>query len=241
MQFRLYLNFPTPLKLPLGYHHILQGFIYEILRAEPEYSAFLHDHGYVEDSRPFRLFVYSLLEGKYEIKAPHIIFRENVTFELRSPMNAFCDIFYLSLMHRERFFLNKQEVFLTGCVSTKRTITEENVTVRTLSPICMNRTVDGKTTYLTPRDGDFSDYMNNNFIRKYQAATGDQPGGLISVEPVSVSDKDKYVTKFDNRIYVTAWKGLYRLSGSPGDLTFLYDSGLGAKNSQGFGMIERLG
>ena len=239
MQLRLYFNFPTPLTLPLSYHHILQGFIYEILRSHPEYSEFLHDHGYMEENRPFRLFVFSLLEGKYEIKAPKIIFSENITLELRSPMNAFCDIFYLSLMHRERYFLNKQEVFLTGCVSTKRTITEESVTVRTLSPICLNRTIDGKTLYLTPNDSDFSEYLNNNFLRKYQAATGTQPEGFISVEPVSVSDKDKYVTKFDNRIYVTAWKGLYRLHGSPENLTFLYDSGIGAKNSQGFGMIEQ--
>lgn len=209
------------------------------MQSNPEYSAFLHDHGYVEENRPFRLFVYSLLEGKYEVKPPHIIFSENITFELRSPMNAFCDIFYLSLMHRERFFLNKQEIFLTGCVATKRSISEDNVTVRTLSPICMNRTVDGKTVYLSPDDGNFSEYLNNNFLRKYRAATDSDPTGGISVEPVSVGDKDKYVTKFDNRIYVTAWKGIYRILGSPENLNFLYDCGLGGKNSQGFGMVEQ--
>lgn len=240
MQLRLYFNFTAPLKLPLSYHHILQGFIYEILRSNPEYSAFLHDHGYTEEGRPFRLFVYSLLEGKYEVRAPHIIFAEGATFELRSPMTDFCDVFYLSLMHRERFFLNKQEVFLTGCVSTKRNIMESEVTVRTLSPICLNRTIDGKTIYLTPDDKDFSEYLNNNFLKKYKAATDKQPSDGITVSPVTVGDKDKYVTKFDNRIYITAWKGIYRLTGTPEGLTFLYDSGLGAKNSQGFGMIERV-
>ena len=34
------------------------------------------------------------------------------------------------------------------------------------------------------------------------------------------------------------WKGIYELSGKSEYLNFLYDVGIGAKNSQGFGMFD---
>ena len=242
MQLRLYFNFPEPLTMPLNYQHIVQGFIYNTLQAEPEYSAFLHDCGYSEDNRPFKLFVFSLLEGKYNIRPPYITFEESLTFELRSPMNAFCDIFYLALMHREAYELHRKPVYLTGCVSTKRTITDDEITVRTLSPLCLNRTyTEGdkkKTLYLSPFDEDFNAAVQGNFLRKYRAAFDRDPKSNINIEPVSVTDKDKFVTKFADRTYITAWNGIYKLYGSPESLSFLYDSGIGAKNSQGFGMAE---
>ena len=242
MQLRLYFDFPDKLTLPLSYHHILQGFIYNILSAEPGYATFLHDHGYTDGNRPFKLFVYSLLEGTKKVSPPNITFTENITFELRSPMDDFCDIFYLALMHRERFHLGGQEIFLTGCVSTKRTVTRDEIKVRTLSPLCMNRTASEddrkKTIYLSPFDAGFSDAINNNFFRKYAAAYGCAPLGNVDIAPVNVTDRDKYVTKFDDRIYITGWQGIYKLTGDPGALTFLYDCGVGSKNSQGFGMIE---
>ena len=36
---------------------------------------------------------------------------------------------------------------------------------------------------------------------------------------------------------ITGWHGRFRLSGSPEMLDLLFHSGLGAKNSQGFGMF----
>ena len=242
MQFRLYFSFPGQLSLPLGYNHILQGFIYETLRAEPENSAFLHDHGYIDENRPFKLFVFSQIDGKYEVKAPKIFFNESISFEIRSPMSDFCDIFYLALMHREQYILNGQEVFLTGCVATKRTITSDDIKVRTLSPIALTKTCmdedSKKTIYISPDDEEYETSVISNFVNKYRAAYGNGPEPGLRICPVNVTGKDKVVTKFGGKIYVTAWNGIYRLTGDPHYLQFLYDCGVGAKNSQGFGMVE---
>ncbi len=243
MQLRLYFQTPEPLTLPLSYHSILQGFIYDKLSSEPEYSSFLHDIGYIEDKKPFKLFVYSLLESEEkEISPPYITFRNSFSFEIRSPMNAFCDIFYLALMHSDKYRIGSKEVLLQGCVATKRVIDESDITVRTLSPICLNRTCiennSKKTVYLKPSDDDFADSINTNFHNKYKAAFGIAPSGDICIEPVKFTEKNKYVTKFGKNIIVVAYNGKYRLSGDPANLTFLYDSGIGAKNSQGFGMFE---
>lgn len=49
----------------------------------------------------------------------------------------------------------------------------------------------------------------------------------------------KMVTKYQGH-YIIAWYGEYILSGKRKYLDFLYQVGIGAKNSQGFGMIEML-
>lgn len=244
MQFRLYFHCADPLRLPLSYNHILQGFIYDTLRAEPEYSEFLHNRGYTEDNRSFKLFVYSLISGKYKIEAPYIIFEDDISFELRSPMDAFCDIFYLAFMHKKQYILNNQEVFLQGCVASKRRITEPSVKVHTLSPLCVYKTRmeedSKKTVYIAPEDDYFCDAIVSNFKKKYKAAFGHEPEGDVNISPVRITQKDKFVTRYEGRVYVTAWNGIYELKGSPENLNFLYDCGVGGKNSQGFGMIERI-
>ena len=249
MQLRLYFHIPDKLILPLSYHHILQGFIYNVLSAEPDYSSFLHDYGYKDGEKPFKLFVFSLIDGKYEINknTRHITFYDKISFEVRSPMYEFCDLFCLSIMHRDRYIINDREIFLDGCVYTKRTVMEDSITVRTLSPICLtdNSSTDSdmKTHYISPIESCFCDAVNNNFISKYRAAHGYNPEGNIIITPEKISDKDKYVTRFlrsGKSIFITAWNGLYNLSGSPTDLSFLYDCGIGSRNSQGFGMIEKI-
>ena len=52
-----------------------------------------------------------------------------------------------------------------------------------------------------------------------------------------VSFRDKCVTKFKG-ILVNAWNCRLYIQGSPEYLTFIYNVGLGSKNSQGFGMIN---
>lgn len=244
MQLRLYFSFPGRLSLPLGYNHILQGFIYNILRDAPDYSDFLHNHGYLDEDRPFKLFVFSQINGKYEVMAPNIFFNEIISFEIRSPMADFCDIFYLALMHREHYILNGQEIFLKGCVATKRTISEDEIKVRTFSPIALSKTcMDGdskKTICISPDDDGFEAAVISNFENKYRAAYETEPEPGLHICPVNVTDKDKVVTKFGGKIYITAWNGIYRLSGDPRYLQFLYDCGVGAKNTQGFGMVERV-
>jgi CRISPR-associated endoribonuclease Cas6 len=89
--------------------------------------------------------------------------------------------------------------------------------------------------------------MNNNFTRKYHAFTGHQPESTISILARAVGIQDKYVTRYKKvpvaggkDIYIIGWRGEYELRGYPEYLDFLYYCGLGARNSDGFGMFEML-
>ncbi len=60
MRISLIFRSDSPIKLPLSYNHILQGFIYQYLT--PELSTSLHQEGYQYRKRSFKIMVSSPLE-----------------------------------------------------------------------------------------------------------------------------------------------------------------------------------
>ena len=78
--------------------------------------------------------------------------------------------------------------------------------------------------------------MVSNYENKYRAVTGNEPEPL-AIEPLD--PQRKIVTRF-KETWINGYKGSYALTGSHRALEFVYNAGLGVKNSAGFGMLERL-
>ena len=91
--------------------------------------------------------------------------------------------------------------------------------------------------YYHPYDNRFYEEINNNFYRKYEACYGIIPSSPIQIRKVDGSDCKKLVTRYQGT-YITAWFGKLQISGRQEYLDFLYQTGLGAKNAQGFGMFD---
>ncbi|MFI3212729.1 MAG: CRISPR-associated endoribonuclease Cas6 [Eubacteriales bacterium] len=242
MQIKITLTPTAPLHLPLSYHHLLQGMIYHLLSKNSSYSNFLHNMGYSNGKHPYKLFCFGLLEGSYRICQRNIIFDNTIILEIRSPMDDFNEILYHSFLNTDFITLYNQTIPVTNIVATAHTVTKSSIKIKMKSPLCVSKTIyenDKKITlYSTPLDSDFSTLIQQNFLRKYTAASATHDMEKIQLQPISIGTKDKYVTKFKNSIYITGWKGIYQLEGSPESLTFLYNVGLGARNSQGFGMFD---
>ena len=68
-----------PLSLPVAYSHLVQGALYAAWR-EP-FPA-LHDRGYSDGTRTFRLFVFSPLQGHYTLSGKRIAFDGAVRLEV---------------------------------------------------------------------------------------------------------------------------------------------------------------
>lgn len=240
MQVLIRHSLPEKLVLPVGYHHILQAIIYRNLNPSFGYSRYIHDTGIGEGERRYKFFTFSLLQGKYEIRGPKIVFRDEVSFELRSPdlfmLKMAADNFAENGIRYGRQFYPEVDVFFSDiCVENSR------ILVRMLSPVSVHSTdeLTGRTYYYTPEDKDFAVMVNHNFIRKYMACFGVVPSEGIEILPVNVTEKNKYVTKYKN-FYINGWMGDYELRGKRKYLDFLYHTGLGSRNSQGFGMFEIL-
>lgn len=226
------------LKLPINYQHILQAIIYEGIREIPEYAKQVHDYGYHKGKRTYKLFQFSLLRGKYRIEQKKIIFEEDVSFEIRSVDSQ--------LIHTLKdYFENKgitygdQHYTVASVQLEDRTIESEDILVRMKTPITVHATdkFTKQTVFFRPDEARFAEYVNANFKRKYCAYTGVKPEEDIEIQPVTFSDRDKLVTKYKN-FYISGWYGIYRLRGKRRYLDFLYQTGIGEKNAQGFGMFE---
>lgn len=267
MQFKLHLHSVGPIQLPVSYHAQVQALVYDILRkGNPDYAAFLHDKGYAAGGHSYKLFTYSLLQGAYYIirknrdetgrpQDPQIVFKDNILLEVRSPQKEFCDAMTTALKNCQQYELYNNTLTLTGYERSEVRILASDITIEMLSPLCVHKNGSAGTTakcdYLTPVSEDLSQRLTDNLRHSLQAAGSGTIHDNITLVPLYADinedmsrilprNQDKYVTKFKD-IYITAWRGRYRLTGHPEDLTFAYDVGLGDRNPTGFGLFRVLG
>ena len=226
-----------PLVLPINYLHILQSAVYASLADDREYASQLHDMQNQSMQRSFKFFQFSMIQGKFEIKDKNIIFRNHILFEIRSISPDFinrvkCGIENNGITYQEHHF---DDVKVQ--VRDDR-ICKSDVVIQMKTPICVYRTnrETKKTYYPDVNEPLFRQLVIDNFIRKYKAYTGEAPEEELSFELLKAESRDHFVTKY-KEFYISGWKGEYRLKGKPEYLDFLYQVGLGGKNSQGFGMF----
>lgn len=238
MQLTVQHKVPGTLELPINYHHILQAIVFSGISANEEYGSFFHDVGFLQKNRSFKMFTFSELNGKYEIKDKKIIFYDKVSFEIRSPDVRFIRILQEGFQKNGITYGNNR-ISEVRPFLTDRTIEEEEIWIKMITPICVYSTdpVSKKTYFYEPDNPYFPRQVEENFMRKYQAYYGVDPASGISLQPEEVFYGDKCVTKYKN-FYISGWRGTYRLSGERKYLDFLYQAGLGSKNSQGFGMFR---
>lgn len=219
------------LSLPIAYHHIQQSAIYALIAGD------LHDNGVQYQKRDYKLFTFGPFMGKYRIQNRRITFYNQVSFEFRCHDKEIMDTVVRNL--KEKGFRLGDITYHNIEIDVEEIkIDNSSILVRMCSPICIYETDDQKhTCYLTPGESRFYDLIEDNFRRKYTASFGEPPSGDFHIELEKYKERDKYFTKYKD-FYIEAWKGYYRLNGTPEYLTFLYNTGIGSKNSQGFGMYE---
>lgn len=240
MQLTIEMEFDGELVLTIGYHHILQSVIYHNLKSYPEYSNYLHNQGYHEQNRKFKMFTFGPLNGRYQIRNKEICFFSPVRFEVRSPETMMIRTLETSVREKGLLFGEK----LISKIHTKLrddSVEQGCIRIRMQSPITVRSTdpFTDKTIFYQPGDPEFSSRISDNFVRKYKAFYGVEPSRNISIEPVNVTDRNRYVTNYKG-FYICGWLGEYILSGERKYLDFLYQTGLGEKNAQGFGMFDVL-
>ena len=228
------------LVLPLNYHHILQAIIYSALSSEKGMDCLLHDAGAGFGDRCYKLFTFSLLRGRYEIADRKIVFRDEVSFEVRSPdillIQCLAENFAARGIRYGDRRIGGVEVRLAD-----ETVEQDMLQIRMITPLCVYTTdrETHRTHFYEPSETGFAQMVHDNFLRKYAACYGVMPDSGVVIRPVRYTQRDKFVTKYQG-FYVSGWYGTYLLCGERKYLDFLYQAGLGARNSQGFGMFRIL-
>ncbi len=227
------------LRLPMACNAQLQGLIYTMLGEDREYAAFLHDGGYRREKKVFKLFTFSGIQGPYSVQDGELVFRNGGVLEVRSPVPKFAERLAAACRPGTMYTLNGQIVTVTGCSRRETPRLQSGVTVYTVTPVTVH-TMDSTrhTRYWQPDEKEFYTRIASNGKRKWESLYGERPT-RFALSQVQEFPPRRIVTRFkDTRI--NAWHGHFVLRGDQETLSFLYSTGLGDRNSQGFGMFEVL-
>jgi len=248
------------LVLPLHYNRVLQGFLYSHMG---ELGSRLHEEGVRLGKRRFKFFTFSRLFGRYEILKNEgaIKFYGPLRFYIGSVLGEVLESLAEGLLKSPGLRLAQRECELKSLEVEPTPQVDHpepgwaEARVRTLSPITVYRTLytaEGrkKTYFPTPYEDDFEELLLDNLERKASALGWEGPldafkegrsRGSVRIRPIRPSTRDLKVFKLPHRAgetVVKAWTGIYELRLPEPFFWLAYDSGLGSKNAQGFGMVE---
>lgn len=233
--------------LPIHYNQILQGFLYKNL-TDKDYRSFLHETGYQLENKRFKLFTYSRLLGKFRIlkDVGKIAFTSPFTLVVAAGVEQFITDLAETLIRSDHCFLGDTPVEIKSISVHKRFVPSETMQIKMLSPVVAHRTVlkgdKKRTDYYSPWQKEFVQLVTNNLLKKYQILHGELPNNLdFNVIP-NGSQEAKFARIINYKdFYIRAYAGIYWLKGNPDLIEVAYNTGLGSKNSQGFGCWEVVG
>ncbi len=241
---RLKLVFQNPsspaITLPIHYNEILQAFFYRSLPGE--LAEFLHEIGFFYNNRKFKLFTFSkIFSRKLKHTEKNIVFSSPITVYLSSVINYLGTKWGENLIMNEDIKLGENKLQLQSIQVLKPPVISEKVIIKTLSPIAVYRTVEEngkKTQYYFPENLEFQKLIKENVRKKYHLITGKKLDNFIfEIKPAG---KTRIVPLKYKNFFIKASEGTFQIHTRPEILKTIYDAGLGAKNSQGFGMIQIL-
>jgi CRISPR-associated endoribonuclease Cas6 len=229
--------------LPIHYNYLLQSMIYRNL--EKALATWLHEDGFYYLKRRFKLFTFSKLLGKCEIEGKNIIFHDRVYFKVSSPYIKMLESLAEHLVKNPYIRIGEERCVLESAEVEVEREFKERLIIKTISPITIYstfKTLEGrkKTYYYTPFEPEFSKLIIENLIKKriaFEKNSFSFPEGAY-LRPIKVNNKKNFHILFFKGTVIKAWSGIYELSLPESYMRFAYYAGLGAKNSQGFGMWE---
>ena len=235
----------TPLEsalvVPIHYNRLLQGFIYRHL--DQALAQRLHQHGWGQDKRRFKLFVFSRLHGPFRRVQKQLHFPGPVRWSIASPETEILESLASHLVRAQTLSLGGSPVAVQSVEVALPPPYQRPVRLKALSPITVYSTLttpDGrkKTYYYAPQEPEFGQQVLANLQRKIRAWTGeDAPLDGATFRPVRVSNRNLVVARYKGTI-IKGWTGIYELDAPEPYFRMALDAGLGAKNSQGFGFVE---
>ncbi len=231
--------------LPIHYNHLVQSMIYASL--EVALAHWLHEKGFPYRKRKFKLFTFSRIlacKTKFLRKEQKILFYSPIYLKIASVETKLLESLAAHLVREPLIRLGNAECVLKSIEVEMPVKYQRPILVRALSPITIHSTLKTpqgkkKTYFYQPFEEEFSEQIIANLRRKAAAYLGNEPpplnGGYI--KPVKVSKQNEAIVNFKG-FWIKGWTGVYELNLPKFYFNLAYDAGLGARNSQGFGMVE---
>ena len=248
MRIKITCDIGEGIRLPINYNYFLTGVIYQFLKeSDPEYAHFLHQDGYEQENRRFKLFTFSQLMAKRRVRGDQIHFRSPLTWYVSSSQEPFLENFAAALIQTGILQIERHRLRVQDVEVLRQPRFGPQMTFRCLSPITMStkRERDGQlvTHYCLPDDPQFSELVRQNLIRKYEAVYRHPPtekSFAMTFDQVYINKKEGRVTRLVD-FKGTKIRGVFspfHVIGAPELIHIGYECGFGDKSSMGFGMVE---
>lgn len=253
MRFNLKIGFKNPSEthiLPINYQYELSAWIYKVIETGNEkYSAWLHENGFQNDNKQYRLFSFSHLKISNLKRIEDFILIQSQSMELEiSFLPEKSTEEFVKGLFRNREFILGNRIYKTALIVDdiqimEEPVFEEEMHYRSISPVCVSLPRDGKGSYYpAPNEECTEEAILTSLFSKYEAFSGEpveQNMTFCKFQPTS-SGKRKLITiKADTPRQTRIPGYLYEFTlHAPIELQRIaYHCGIGHKNSMGFGAI----
>lgn len=258
MRLLLTLNADKGNLISFNYHYHLSSAIYNLLRfGSQEFAAFLHDKGFKQNGRTYKLFTFALRFEKFTSLQNAIRLDEPKAYLfISSPLiEGFVKNFVIGTFESQIVDLSELNFPIKFKVSLVELLPEpafkNEMSFRLLSPLVLStiREHGGKTKqyYLRSEDSDeVNRVLTLNLQNKYKLIYNQECTGSVVLDwDEDYLRKTKRTTKKitinqhgRNPVDVIGIVAPFRLSGDSALIKTGYECGFGEKNSMGFGMAE---
>lgn len=256
MRFKLTLNIdkqPFGNLIPLNYQYAASALIYKILsNSESDFAEWLHQNGFSDDKRRFKLFTFSRLNvPRYSIEGSYLkILSDTIEWYISFLPERSTQEFVQGLFKEQTFALGDRRVRIRfrvqGVEMIPSPVFKNSMKFETMSPACIVRQEgDRSEKYISPDHPDATGIVKLNLLNKYRAFYGhdfpisDFPFILKTLnKPKSSLITIKEGTPQESKI--RGFMCRFSLNAPEELMKIMYETGLGSKNSQGFGFIQEI-
>jgi CRISPR-associated endoribonuclease Cas6 len=224
-------------KIPFNYNYQLSSLIYRKI-ADLDLASDLHI------SSDFKFFTFSqIYVPRRRITKNGIISRDGkLEFYISSPNDYLIKSMVESYLEDPQVTFRGDRLLVEQVELLKKPEFKKSARMKTMSPVMARTKRDDKIWDLNPGDRQFYTALQGNLLRKYRSFYGDYNGDeYVQIVPDMGSVKRKRITikKDGVETYHRAYQMYFNVEADSKLLEFMYDSGLGEKNSMGFGMVEK--
>lgn len=187
MRFKVTFNTNAGRKhLPFNYQYYISAWIYKVIgSADKDFADFLHNEGFRDGNKKFKLFNFSPLNfGKPKIlkeKGLFEIYSTHLTLHLSFLLSDAAEVFIIGLFKYQEAYIgdsvNGLDLKVTQIERLPDIELSETMYYRTLSPVVLSYQYPGWTyaSYLSPEDESYTRLLYNHFMNKYLAAPNASP------------------------------------------------------------------
>jgi CRISPR-associated endoribonuclease Cas6 len=223
----------------LNYNYLIQSAIYNNIFSE--LADFLHNKGFQYEKRNFKMFSFSRIQGPFKInkKKNEIIFNDP-SLVITTPINEISQSIGNFIL-KDNISLGNTSLKISNIGLENNIIKENSVLLKTLSPVTAYSTAllpDKRkyTIYYHPKEKNFIKIIENNLRKKYHALYEKKASEEKIIMDI-LSNPQINIVKYKG-IIIKGYMVDFRLRGPKELLQVALDTGLGSKNSQGFGCVK---